>query len=286
VIPKDFTIKLRYRCKDEPAILLVDLDELGHRSEAARARRKWWWAALAVWMVVGIAAVAALGGGAWCFAGIVYGITGACIFGVLIVWASHEIIDERRRKLAMVAVRHLACDLPPGSKLDIEVNFNPHKAKAYQTSTGKLNAYSASAYCQPWLSVAGMLADGTVFGLTAEMLARYKERSKTKGRKKVKEDLSEQVLLTLRVPWLPPTAPDRWPALVQAAPMPPGAFVHRALVKDGHLSLTVRTHRHVRVTDKGSVISGADIETKLANRHTLLAPLLAAYHALHACRAG
>jgi hypothetical protein len=286
VIPKDFSSTLRYRRKDEPAILLSKLDELGQRSEEAKVRRRWWVAALVLWMVVGLCGVIAAGGNAWCIVGVLYAIAGGIVFGLLIHKASRQILDDRRRKLAKVVLGPLACDLPRAGKLELEVDFNPWKAKHYQRETWKLTAYSATAYCHPWLTVRGTLADGARFELTTDLLARCKERSKSKGRKKVKEDLCEQVSLTLRVPSLPPAAPQRWPDLVQAAPMPPGAFVHRAVVKDDRVTLTVRTHRHVRVTDKGTVISGADVETKLANRHTLLAPLLAAYHALHACRAG
>ena len=66
--------------------------------------------------------------------------------------------------------------------------------------------------------------------------------------------------------------------------MPPGVHVHRAGVKKDRLSLEVRTQRHVRVTNSGAVTSGHDVEEKLKSRHTLLVPVLAAYHALHGCR--
>jgi hypothetical protein len=244
-------------------------------------------------MIVGLCVVCALGGAVntpggelWCGVFFLYAIAGGIPFGILISNAGREIIDDRRRKLAMVVVRHLACDLPRNGKLELEVDFNSCKRNQHLTDTWKLGTYSASAYRQPWLFVGGTLADGTRFALAASLLARYKERSKTKGRKKVKEDLCEHVELMLRLPSLPPALPQRWPDLARSAPMPPGAFVHRALVKKDRLTLHVRTHRQVRVTDKGTVLSGGDIETRLANRHTLLAPLLAAYHGLHACRTG
>ena len=44
----------------------------------------------------------------------------------------------------------------------------------------------------------GTLADGTRLSLTSDLVARRKERRKTKGRKKIKEDLCEHVVLTLR----------------------------------------------------------------------------------------
>jgi hypothetical protein len=205
---------------------------------------------------------------------------------VLIYRANRMILDERRRKLARAAVRCLGCDLPAGGKLDLAVDFNRYTDSRYQTNSGSAGRYSTSDYRQPWLAVGGALADGARLELTADLVARRKERGKTKGRKKVKEDLCEHVVLSLRVPSLPPQTPERWPELVRKQPMPPGAFLHRAMVKQDRLTVEVRTHRQVRVTDKGSVLNGGDIEGRLANRHTLLIPVLAAYHALHACRKG
>jgi hypothetical protein len=285
VIDPKFHSTQRYHDCAEPAALLADLKELRRRSEAARRRRKVLIACLVIFLVLDLVVCLSTGGLA-CIGGIPAGILAAVFLGIGIYRASRMILDERRRKLAVAVVRALACDVPPRGKMDLSVAFGKYQQDRHRTTSGPAGNYSSSAYRQPWLAVTTRLADGSQVELGADLVARVKERAKTKGRKKVKEDLCEHVSLSLRVPRLPERAAQRWPELLKRAPMPEGAYLHRALVKGERLGVEVRTHRQVRVTNKGSVVSGGDVEQRLAGRDTLLMPVLAAYAALQGCRSG
>jgi hypothetical protein len=282
MIPPDFRTTLRYQSKDDPASLVADLDELHARSEAACSRRNWLVALLVFWIIACILLGLVGQTPGFIVPAVFLGIVGIIVFAVLIYRASQEILDERRRKLARVVVRHLGCDLRPGGKLELSVDFNDYCDSRYLTQTQASG--EASFYQQPWLTVSGTLADGASLELSTDLVARRKERIKRQGTRKIKEDLCEHISLTLRTASLPQAAAQRWPDLVRAQPMPPGAQLHRALVKQDRLFVEVRTQRQLRITHKGSVIHGGDVETKLANHHTLLVPVLAAYQALHACR--
>jgi hypothetical protein len=286
VIPANFRSTLRYQCKSDPATLIADLEELAKRSLTATNRRRIAFVALVAGAAGGIL-VSVLGHSVlWHVTGGVLTAVGVVLIVVFIERVSRWIIDVNRCKLAAAVVRGLACDLPPNGKLDATVDFNAYTSKQYRTETSSPAGNGASAYRQGWLAVAGVLADGTHLALSSDLVARRKERRKSKGRMKVKEDLCQHVALTLRVRSLPVSAPTRWPELVRSRPMPPGVRVHRAGVKEDRLTLEVRTQRHVRITNKGIVVTGRDIEERVASRHAVLAPMLAAYHALHACRAG
>ena len=80
------------------------------------------------------------------------------------------------------------------------------------------------------------------------------------------------------------TAEGRWSDLVRAAKLPDGAYLHRALARDGRLVLRLRTSRAQRVTHQGKVEVGHDAESRLASRHTVLVAMLASYQALVRCR--
>jgi hypothetical protein len=284
VINPDFRDTLRYHGRTEPATVLADLKELRQRSETARERRRLWIICLVVALVTDVIVCIALHATATTVAGVFAGVVAAIVFGVLISRAARMTLDDRRRKLAVAVVRALGCDLPPGASLEVSIDFNKYHQDRFRTGSGQAANYQVSSYRQPWLAVAARLADGSEVELATELVARRKERAKTKGRKKIKEELSEHVRLAIRVAALPAGAEQRWPERLRAAVLPEGAYLHRALVKKDRLALEMRTHCQVRVTNKGSVTAGADAESRLANRHTLLMPVLAAYHALAACR--
>jgi hypothetical protein len=278
-----------YKGNAEPATLLAQLGALVRSSGEARKRRPFLAGglvvALAFTALFAVLAVNAAGPLPLLAAG--GGLAGACaaVLAVLLVRANARIVDERRAGLAAAVVRCLACDLPPGGGLEVQVDFTGYHDAKFRTAAWP-GGFGTQEYRQPWLGVAGRLADGGRLKLQATLVVRRKERLKKKGRKKIKEDLCEHVTLALRHRALPPAAPARWPDLVRSRPLPPGALLRRAGVKHNRLTVEVRTQRCVRVTNKGTVTSGHDAEKRLASRHTLLAPMLAAYHALHACRAG
>ncbi len=284
MINADFRDTRRYHGQAEPADLLADLKELGRRSELARSRRILWIVLLVLSVLMTFFSCPLTLLVPWVALALLAGLVGAVVFAVLIYRAGRVVLDERRRKLAAVVVRALACDLPPAGTIDLAVDFNDYQQARFLTDQGQVPNYLATSYRQPWLAVSARLADGTRLELGADLVARRKERAKSKGRKKIKEDLCEHVRLSLQVPALPAGAAERWPQHLRAAPLPEGAHLQRALVKKDRLLVEVQTHRHVRVTNKGSVTAGADIESRLANRHTLLMPVLAAYHALAGCR--
>lgn len=285
MIDPSFSSTLRYQARAEPAALLADLKELRLLSAQARGRRKVWIVCLVSFLLFAVVVGLATQGMGFLVT-IPLGVVAAIVFGVLIHRAGKMILDEHRRKLAVAVVRALACDVPPGGKMELTLDFSDYRQDRHRTSSGTAGNYSASAYRQPWLAVTTRLADGVQVELGADLVARVKERAKTKGRKKVKEDLCEHVSVSLRLPRLPERAAERWPELLKRTPMPEGAYLHRALVKGERLGVEVRTHRRVRVTNKGSVVSGGDVAQSLASRDTLLFPVLAAYAALHGCRGG
>ena len=281
MIDPTFRDTLRYQSRAEPASLLADLKELHRRSESARSRRKTLIVCLAIWgvgsIVLGVAVKTVIA------PAIITGVVGCALLGLPIWRASQLIIPERRGKLAATVVRALACDVPGGGEIELKLDFGPAEQDGFLTDSRALPGTKAAAYRQPWLAVTARLANGSEIALGVELLTRRKERTKRKGRTKIKETLHERVALTIRVPELPPGAVERWPEQVRRAVLPEGASVHRALVKKDRLSLELRTHPQTRITDKGNVVTGADCEDRLATRHTLLVPVLAAYHTLAAC---
>jgi hypothetical protein len=283
MINPNFRDTLRYHCRAEPSTLLGDLKELRVRSEAARTRRKVWIWSLVAWLIACFYFCAMTANALVCL-GVFLGLVGLIAGIVLIKRAGRMILPERRRKLAVAVVRALACDLRPGGKIELGVNFHDYHQPYFQSVTSPLGAYTASIYRLPWLEVSARLAGGSQVMLGLELVCRRRERSKTKGRKKIKEEMRERVIVTIRVPRMPDGAAERWPEQMRSLPLPPSTTLHRARVKNDQLSLELRTFRQVRVTNKGSVVSGADIDDRLANRHTLLMPMLAAYQALAGCR--
>jgi hypothetical protein len=283
VIDPNFRATLRYQCRGEPATVLADLKELRQRSEHARTMKTAWIVGLVAWAIVCI--VTALAAGPLAVVVVLVGLAGAVVLGVLIWRASQMILTERRRKLAVAVVRALACDLPHKGEIDLALHLGDYHDDRFRIGSRNVPSYhSAAVYCQVWLRVTAVLANGLEVALRVDLLAQRKERTKTKGRKKIKEAFSEHVHLTVRVPSLSEQAAQRWPERVRSAALPAGARLHRAVVKKDRLCLELRTDQQVRVTNKGSVVSGADADTRLANRHTLLMPVLAAYHALAASR--
>jgi hypothetical protein len=118
------------------------------------------------------------------------------------------------------------------------------------------------------------------------MVVHRKERAKTKGRKKIKEAFHEQITVTIRPPVLPEPTAQRWPERMRAAKLSYNTHLHRAQARGGRLQVVVRTMQALRVTNKGTVEVGRDLDSKLAGKDCVLMPLLAAYHALAACRKG
>lgn len=286
MIEASFRSKLRYRQKATPARLLEDLRGLAKLAQQARRNRRLAIIATCVLIPAGILAYGVLVGGKflWVVA-ILWIVACALVCGLVAARCGRLVLDERRRSLAVRVVRALECDLAPGAKLELGIDFNPYHHRNYLVNTWSLTATRASLYRQPWLVVMGRLGDGTRLELWSDLVARRKERSKTKGRKKVKEDLHEHIRLSLR-PASPPAGAARWPDLVRRSQLPLGVYCHRAAHKGQYLRLELKTHRLVRVTNKGAVESGGDIDSRLANCHHVLGPMLAAYDALADCRRG
>jgi hypothetical protein len=278
VIPSDFSATLRYHATAEPDTLLADLDRLRDHRRSAQARR---WSLLALpisWGVLGLLAAIALGGGFLYFLAFIWAIGGFVWYSYLDADLARQVLEVRRLKTARALVRALACDVEPGEKLELMIRFCPYHDPAYCLTAEK----SGNTYCHPWLEAKGRFADGTRFEVGVELHAKRKEKSKTKGRKKIKEDLCEHVSVMLRPDALPEGTEADWPARVRRASLPGAVRVHKAEVKKGRVALEVRTTRHVRVTDKGAVLVGKDIEKQLCGPHHVLKPLLAAYSALAA----
>lgn len=284
MIPTNFSGSLRYLVEAEPTTLLADLEALAKHSADAQARRGWFIALVFISIGAGIIAASTLSGGL--IPGIILGIAGAILFGVLAHLESRQILDERRRKLAKSVVRALACDLPPEGKLELGIDFNNYHHEKYRERTWQVNLYTAAQYRLPWLVIRCKLMNGTRLELWTDHIVSRKERSKTKGRKKIKEDIYEHIRLTVCPAALPDQAEKVWPEYMRTRALPPGTYLHEARVKKNTLYLEVKTQRQVRVTNKGVVESGKDVEKNLANHHTILAPLLGAFDALQACRKG
>jgi hypothetical protein len=277
VIPGDFSATLRYHATAEPDTLLADLDKLRDRRRAAQAQR-WTLVALPIgWGGLGLLAAIALGGGFLYFLAIVWAIGGFVWYSYLDADLARQILEVRRLKTARALVRALACDVGPGDKLELMIRFGPYNDPAFRVGDEK---GAAASFCHPWLEAKGRFADGTRFEVGIELHAKRKERSKRKGRKKIKEDLCEHVWVVLRPDALPDGTEAGWPARVRRASLPGTSYIHRAEVKKDRVALEVRTQHHVRVTDKGAVLVGKDIETELCGPHHVLKPLLGAYTAL------
>jgi hypothetical protein len=288
-INPDFRSTLRYHARAEPATLLDDFKELHILSMTAKRWSTIWGVSTGVWIVASIILLVVVANvpdhaGGWIFLCIVGGLGGGITLGILTHRAIKSILVERRRKLAAAVVRALGCDVPPGGELEVTLDFADYHNPKYRTQSWQLTTYQTSQYRQNWLTVFGKLADGTSLQVDADLVAIRKERAKTKGRKKIKEDLCEHIKLSFRVKEFPAQSEERFSELLRKHHMPQGARLHRSAVKNGRLMVEVRTHRHVRVTNKGTVVSGGDIEKNLATHHTLLMPLLATYRALHHCR--
>lgn len=286
MVPTDFNRTLRYQAVADPASLLTDLKALRQGSQGAQSTRWLLVLLLIAWIVGSVIVGLVLAGSLFLFIAIPSGLLGAVVYWIVDAGYARLVLDERRLRLAAKAVRALACDLPPDGKLDLTVQFGPYNEAHYRTGEVPATNYNGTAYRLPWLRARGTLADGTKVELSTDLIARRKERTKTKGRMKVKEDLCEHVALVLRPKALPPEAKVRWPDLVRGGRLPATMRIQRAKVMDGQVILELRTFRQVRVTDKGTVLAGADAEQKLCDADGLLMPMLAAYRALDVVRAG
>jgi hypothetical protein len=225
---------------------------------------------------LGLLTAIALGGGFLYFLAVVWAIGGFVWYSYLDSDLARQVLEVRRLKTARALVRAVACDVCPGETLELMIRFGPYNEPAYCLIAEK----SRNTYCHPWLEARGRFADGTRFEVGIELHAKRKERSKRKGRKKVKEDLCEHVWVVLRPDALPDGTEAGWPARVKRASLPGAVRVHKAEVKKDRVALEVRTQHHVRVTDKRAVLVGKDIETELCGPHHVLKPLLGAYTAL------
>jgi hypothetical protein len=285
VINPNFHETLHYHSRAEPASVLADLKELKRLSARARAWKPVLTVGLVAWLTVAVVACVAAGMGIVCVAGALWFVAGIILFSILTHRNNRMILPERRRRLAVTVVRALACDLPPAGVVELGLDFGDYVKDRFKTDSHKLlSGGDVSTYHQPWLEVTAALADGSLVTLGLDLMCRRKERTKSKGRKKIKEAMSEHVVLTIRAPDLSEQAGHRWPERVRAAPLPRSVSLRRAVVKKDRLCLEVRTPKQVRVTNKNSVVTGADVDDQLANEHTLLMPVLAAYQALAGCR--
>ncbi|MGL4551538.1 MAG: hypothetical protein ACRC33_10155 [Gemmataceae bacterium] len=282
--PADFPATLRYHATAEPDTLLADIEGLRRFSDGVRARR-WRLTALPLlWIVAGVVAASYAGGGGWYVGACAWGIGGLILYTVLDADLARLVLEARRLKTARALVRALACDVAPGDPVELSIQFGPYHAEAFRFPDA-VRGYPTFAFTQyrlPWLAARGRLADGTRFEVGVELHATRKVRAKTKGRKKVKEALSERVRVELRPDALPAGTEAGWPDRVRRARLPGTVHVHRARVRDGRVALEVRTARQTRVTDKGTVIVGKDVEKQLCGPRHVLDPLLAAYGALAA----
>jgi hypothetical protein len=266
MLPADFSSTLRYRAAAEPATLLADLEALRRHSQAAVARKKriFYTFALLTAMTLIIPPL-------------------ALVVVLIGYWfhsrAGRQVLDPRRLTLAEGVIRALECDAPPGAALELAIDFSPFTDPRHRVRTWTLPRYAASLYRAGWLSVSGKLADGSKLELQAEYVVTHKERKKTKGRKKTKESVHEGFHVAVRPAAAPALSAEEWNKRARRQPLPPGAHLHAAKVRNGRLLIEFRTRRGVRVTDKGSVLSGSDLDAKLAGRDVPLACLLCTYGA-------
>jgi len=210
-------------------------------------------------------------------------VVGALVCGVQIYRCGRLVLDQRRFRLPMQVLRHLACDIDARPAVTLTLDFNDYHQVKFCTASVKNGVVTASTYEFPWYTVEGPLLDGTRFRLATAILVKRKERSRRKGNK-IKEEIGECVSLTLRlkdpVPGL-----ERWPDLVRAAPLRPNLRLHKVHHEAGRLTVQAVTPRGLRVRNKGSVLTGGDIEKQFVDHHAPLTVFLASYQALANCRA-
>lgn len=207
---------LHYAAQGSPMQILADLGQLGALDKSSeKLQKKWGWLS---------------GGG--CFVGIValvfvvmvppllvLCVLGTALFGFGI-WRYGKYkktnLEDRRYQLAARVVRLLSADMDPATPMKLSLALGAIDRKECAIGENQVMGWNVTYYRDPWLSVAGRLADGSSFKLDKTQLLQIRKKRKVNYRGKVKHKRKDKhgVLCTLTMKY----KESRYPGMAQLAP--------------------------------------------------------------------
>ncbi|RKH12376.1 hypothetical protein D7V97_08640 [Corallococcus sp. CA053C] len=179
------------------------------------------------------------------------GLVGATLFaaGVLLfVWRDslkQRDLDNRRYGLAEVLLKRLQIDLEPDATVRLKLDLRQDDVREKRVNEDMVGWWNTQFFVDPWFTLEGPLADGSVVRIHMVERLQKRERSKTSasGRTKIKTKRkgSARLEVSLRV------KPERHPGLgamkaqaTAAARLPPRVELERVRVAADRLSMRVR----------------------------------------------
>lgn len=186
-------------------------------------------------------------------------------------------LDNRKLACAVGLLRMLRADTPTQADVVLDLDLREYGKGGEQVESRNEGSVSIERFRHPWLSLRGVLADGTRYQLSVAETVDKKEKPKRK-QNKVKERTRGEVQLQLR------PKPDRYgepsaivAAMKTTAPKPP-LQLKKLRAAGPRIVAGFVTGQHVKISARRG--SGEHGQENLVERDALLSALLWAWDGL------
>lgn len=221
-----------------------------------------------------VAAWAADQGWGFVFVFPVAAILAAIVYGVKAARHMKYDLDDRRLEAVVRLLRMLRADTPSSAEVQLGVDFRDYQKGGSLEGQGSEGGSRTARYRQEWLSLEGVLADGTQYRIAAIDAVSRKERRKRKYTK-VKERIVGTVQLQLRLKSAKyGDAASVAAALQQSRPRPP-LQVRSVRATGNRVAASLVTGPYVKINARRSTPTSG--EENLIDGEALLAAMLWAY---------